>query len=227
MKSALKVWRRIAIHHIYQKDNYIFILLFKRWILSRSARCDQRKIETSRARAFKTSSRKNSCDSKEWLPSRSTIVDSNLAFEFTHVMCGLARIRVKPRSYPIDFGYRLEIDPNETIYLEIDYAPICEYAKSVNDKTCPVCKKKNRVIPIVYGLITFTNKKETKNYYRGGCVTYGCDPNWYCRRDNTKFWVLDQFIVYGILREDCRLAVSLPIGGKNICNDASVYSNFR
>lgn len=65
----------------------------------------------------------------------------------------------------------------------------CIYNKSLNNKTCSICHKKDKVIPIVYGLlIDSENKKDKKKkYINGGCQITNCDPNWFCERDNFKF----------------------------------------
>jgi hypothetical protein len=78
--------------------------------------------------------------------------------------------------------------------LEIKYPPSCVFDHSKDNKTCPVCGKKDQTIPIIYGLLVDTGKGKKKNkkeagidYYVGGCVISGCDPHWYCKRDDKKF----------------------------------------
>jgi hypothetical protein len=64
----------------------------------------------------------------------------------------------------------------------------CIYDRREKDKTCPVCGKKNKVIPIRYGLLIDLNgKKSKKDFYPGGCEVTNCDPHWYCKRDKKKF----------------------------------------
>ena len=70
--------------------------------------------------------------------------------------------------------------------ININMAVLCEYDKSINDKTCPVCHKTDMVIPIEYGLIVNFNGMDT-TYYAGGCIIPKCPPNWYCKRDKLKF----------------------------------------
>ncbi len=65
----------------------------------------------------------------------------------------------------------------------------CIYNKSINNKICPKCHRKDKTIPIIYGLIIGHEKKNSKKkrYYIGGCQITDCDPNWFCIRDNFKF----------------------------------------
>jgi hypothetical protein len=55
----------------------------------------------------------------------------------------------------------------------------------------PVCPKnhKNKIIPIAYGLIVYTKKsKHNKGrFYSGGCITTGCDPQFYCKKHKIEF----------------------------------------
>jgi len=72
------------------------------------------------------------------------------------------------------------------------YAHYCQYDASIKNKTCPVCKRKDAVIPIVYGYPVTTHgedpmKNNGKKYILAGCEISGCDPHWYCKRDKTSF----------------------------------------
>jgi len=81
----------------------------------------------------------------------------------------------------------------------------CPYEKTKNNR-CPVCKKTDKTIPIVYGLIieiTDANPNiietngvriisdtpiiKKKKYKSGGCVVSDCQPSWFCERDDKKF----------------------------------------
>jgi hypothetical protein len=74
----------------------------------------------------------------------------------------------------------------ENQIIELPYFPTCKYDKTKNNRRCPTCKKKNKVIPIYYGLIGQIGKKKS-NFKSGGCVVTGRDPNWFCERDGTEF----------------------------------------
>ena len=124
----------------------------------------------------------------------STVVNDSLKFSFKNLKFGKAKISFKPNSIPGRI-YLVEIDKNiigKTA--ELTYSLTCKYNKSINKKTCPTCKKGDKVLPIAYGLIMegrFTGEgnkeKKKKKYKAGGCVTTNCDPNWYCERDDIKF----------------------------------------
>ena len=57
------------------------------------------------------------------------------------------------------------------------------------DKTCPVCKKNDGVIQILYGLPgeELFNEAEQGKVKLGGCVVTNFDPHWYCKRDKKEF----------------------------------------
>jgi hypothetical protein len=92
---------------------------------------------------------------------------------------------------PYDTIFRdIKIVDNTLIKLNVHQ--FCKYDASINDKTCPICHKKDKVIPIRYGLPVSVNgenpmKHEGKTWKAGGCNISKCDPNWYCKRDRTEF----------------------------------------
>jgi hypothetical protein len=74
----------------------------------------------------------------------------------------------------------------------LTYPELCIFNQSFKDKPCPKCKSRDMVIPISYGLQIpdFAQPvpvKPTYESYGGGCEPTGCDPTWYCKRDNEKF----------------------------------------
>jgi hypothetical protein len=120
-----------------------------------------------------------------------TVVDKNLNFSFYNLESDSLQIRTEPPSYlhsRIIIGF---LKPNDTVDLKIPYSLSCKYDVSKENKTCPVCKKEDQVLPVSYGLIFEITKqgeeKKDKKYKSGGCVTTGCDPNWFCKRDEIKF----------------------------------------
>jgi hypothetical protein len=117
----------------------------------------------------------------------SVLVNKDLTYEFENVKSDTINIRVVPHSYPFGIRYTFFVAQGETKYFEMEYSPVCQYSKSMGDRTCPTCKKKNKVLPILYGLIFFQNRREARKYYLGGCVVYDCQPSWFCKRDETMF----------------------------------------
>ena len=118
-------------------------------------------------------------------------VDQNLEFKFQNLRSDSIQISTQPKS----FGHKRIIigflKPNDTTDIEINFSLTCKYAKYENNKICPICKKEDKVIPIVYGLIAeVTRKGESGNkneYKSGGCIITECDPNWFCKRDKIEF----------------------------------------
>jgi len=110
-------------------------------------------------------------------------LDENLSFEFRDLKPGSFEIWIEPHTrYSYDFQAGV-LEPNENLYLEIPVAFSCKYDQSENDKTCPICKKQNRVIPTNYGLLDY----QPLDSYSLGCIKSDCDPNWYCKRDKIEF----------------------------------------
>lgn len=54
---------------------------------------------------------------------------------------------------------------------------------------CPICKKSDMVVKIVYGLPTDKTMQEFENgtIYIGGCMIPIPKPKWYCKRDEKEF----------------------------------------
>lgn len=77
------------------------------------------------------------------------------------------------------------LEKDSSFYTVIEYPDTCRYDANRNNKKCPVCHKKNMVIPIRYGLPY--GEMDTENNYYAGCDVTMCDPTWYCKRDHFKF----------------------------------------
>ncbi len=61
--------------------------------------------------------------------------------------------------------------------------------KKDKQKACPVCKKMDEVIEIVYGEPTELTSKKAKEgkVWIGGCVISDEDNKYYCKRDKLEF----------------------------------------
>lgn len=93
----------------------------------------------------------------------------------------------------------IQVEPGVTTFIKIVLPRYCVYDSRAESGLCPVCSKKDAVIPIQYGLLigdeTHGLKMDGKQryaldqgkWYVGGCVISDCDPNWYCRTDSLKF----------------------------------------
>jgi hypothetical protein len=125
-------------------------------------------------------------------------VDSDLNFVFKNIQADTIRIYTSPRTYPVNRYYKIYFDGKESKKLELEYSSTCPFGKKENN-ICPVCKKRDKVIPIRYGLIgEIRNKKGElvdgkgnkiieEKYKPGGCVVTDCQPNWYCERNKKDF----------------------------------------
>ncbi|KAF2517035.1 hypothetical protein [Flavobacterium foetidum] len=132
-------------------------------------------------------------------------VDHNLSFVFNNLGTDTLRLFISPRPFPTNTIYILNLKENETKDIGISYWSVCPYDKSKGN-VCPICKKNDQVIPIVYGLsvtsdysdkkgnLTDKNgniisKEENKKitHKQGGCVVSECQPNWFCQLDKLDF----------------------------------------
>lgn len=132
-------------------------------------------------------------------------VDGNLRFTFENLSTDTLKIFISPRSYPINRYYLICLKEKENHNIEIPYSSICTFEKDKGN-VCPICHKNDKVLPIVYGLISkityrdkngnFTDKKgkiisreesEKVKYKSGGCIVSDCQPNWFCERDQAEF----------------------------------------
>ncbi len=106
-------------------------------------------------------------------------VNADLTFIFENVESDSITLIVPATIRKSNFTFYLE--DNETKEIEIPISYYCEYDKSKNDKTCPICKKENRVIQTCHSM--FYDRK----CHSLGCLGMECEPNWYCKRDKITF----------------------------------------
>jgi hypothetical protein len=113
--------------------------------------------------------------------------DSEGNFKIDSIPPGVYRIKVQYIGYGDTILKSIKIIPDTTVTIILELPPLCKYDEHRKDKTCPICGKADRVVPIEYGLPVGKIDKKNRNVYYGGCnITY-CDPNWYCKRDKYKF----------------------------------------
>jgi len=117
-------------------------------------------------------------------------LNEDLSFQFENLPSDSFRLSISPHSYPYDNRYIIHLKSGENQNVNIPYNSVCPYEKTKSG-ICPICKKKDEVIPISYGLLAERiemNKKPTKRtYYPGGCVISDCQPSWFCERDQKEF----------------------------------------
>jgi hypothetical protein len=118
------------------------------------------------------------------------MTNENGKFQFQNVSVGEYYIKIHSIEYTDTIFSKINFS-GDTI-LTFDVHKFCRYDSSINNKTCPICHKKDKVIPIIYGLLISTNgedpmKDEGIKFKAGGCEKTNCDPNWYCKRDKLEF----------------------------------------
>ena len=111
-------------------------------------------------------------------------------FEFNKVVPNQYQLTFSSFGYKDSIFMNFELKKDTTINLI--YVRNCPYDESINNRICPKCRKKNSVIPILYGLPLSVNGKNPtkgngKKFILGGCEISDCDPNWFCKRDKISF----------------------------------------
>ena len=83
----------------------------------------------------------------------------------------------------------INLQHNKRTVCSSDFPLDCPNNKYIEGKICPKCHKSDQIIPIIYGLPDPTSLKGEVgvDYSLGGCITTGCDPDWFCKRDWTEF----------------------------------------
>lgn len=121
---------------------------------------------------------------------RTTIVDKDLRFTFYNIPSDTVYISTELIDHKFPTTYILYTKPNDTIQLDLPLSIACKYDQYKNTKICPVCDKGDKVIPIVYGLLSISKEElesTDKKYKAGGCVIMKCQPSLYCKRDDHEF----------------------------------------
>ena len=132
-----------------------------------------------------------------------TITDSNGEFLLDSLREGIYTIKINYAGFRDSIISNITVKNAQSSTLTIYYPAPCRFDSNRNNKTCPICNKSNKVLPISYGLPVFTDKygndiqnrrkrnatirRFEKERYFGGCEITGCDPNWYCKRCKYKF----------------------------------------
>ena len=121
-------------------------------------------------------------------PSKKTVVaDINGNFRVDSLPTGKYTVEIISIGYPVK-SFTVDIAEDLTSILNAELSVYCKYDAHKNDNTCPVCHRKNKVIPIVYGLPI--GEMDTDNYRYAGCEITSCDPNWYCKTSMPKPFII-------------------------------------
>ncbi|MFV8282862.1 carboxypeptidase-like regulatory domain-containing protein, partial [Christiangramia marina] len=118
---------------------------------------------------------------------KGTQADQNGNFRIENIPIGKYSMKISYIGNLDEEIKAVEIFKDSTTTLNITYPPFCKYYNS--NKECPVCRKEDKVIPIVYGMPTnkMGRKAEKGKLIIAGCEITGCDPNWDCKRDKIEF----------------------------------------
>jgi hypothetical protein len=117
----------------------------------------------------------------------STNMEGNFVLE--GIPAGVYDIQISHIEYGDTILRAVQVMADSTIRLDFEFPLFCKYKQSINNKTCPICHKKNQVIPIYYGYPSENLIEKAKNNKArlGGCQISNCMPNWYCLRDSLEF----------------------------------------
>ena len=116
-----------------------------------------------------------------------TRTDINGFFEFDSLAIGTYNLIIVNKEYPDSLLKGIKVIENSIVNLDIKYPPPCQFDKKNN--ICPICHKRDMVIPIIYGHPTkeLKRKAKRKEILLGGCKILKCVPHWYCKRDKKQF----------------------------------------
>ncbi len=116
-----------------------------------------------------------------------TSTDTSGRFIINNIEVGEYDFKFSLLGYGCPIVRKLRIYKDSTVFIEVITGK-CKY-DVLGKPSCPICKKIDQVVPVVYG--EPTNKLLRKD--KKGIIVYGgytitnCFPHWYCKRDKIKF----------------------------------------
>ncbi len=132
-----------------------------------------------------------------------TKTDSTGYYSFNNLVpksCSIIADFIMPEIKNLGFhGLRQDIDSSTDIATQINYYKVfylmvtCPYDKTKDWAFCPKCRKKDKVVPIIYGLPIFNEDGKIGGlkpgeYALGGCVMDSyCNPSKTCLRCKSPF----------------------------------------
>ena len=138
-----------------------------------------------------------------YVPAKLQLLSNSVVVSTTHINMGLQKIsfsEIPKGKYKIQIsgiGQLPSIIDSITvseksfqIAIRIDGPCLFDYPQNYI-ATCPQ-NHKDSIIPIIYGLITKRNNNFIKDqkdikYKYAGCVSFGCDPKFYCKLHKIEF----------------------------------------
>lgn len=119
--------------------------------------------------------------------SKGDVTDSSGYFSIDSLMPGNYDLRVSYAGLADTLLQNISISRDTVIQLSIPFPPYCPPPAESN--SCPVCHKRNKVIPVVYSDLTRSVERQSRRgkIQHMGCMVPYCPPTWYCKRDGTYF----------------------------------------
>ncbi|WP_177189681.1 carboxypeptidase-like regulatory domain-containing protein [Hymenobacter actinosclerus] len=113
--------------------------------------------------------------------------DENGSFRILNIPAGTYQLKVECIGYQ-DTTFQVNVVADEVTALNVNF-PIGCHVLNHKGKTCPYCHKSDEAIPVVYGMPDERTLRRAKagKLKLAGCNMTGCDPKWYCKRDEKKF----------------------------------------
>ena len=115
----------------------------------------------------------------------STISDEEGNFQIDSIPFGSYNLRASYIGYGDTTLTNITISSYTAYIIRLELPSPCKYEAHAKNKICPICGKKDEVVPILYGLPI--GPLDEKKYYYAGCEIMPCHPNWYCKRDKCEF----------------------------------------
>jgi len=111
---------------------------------------------------------------------------------YTGVPPGQYKIQISGQGQLTVFRDSIVVKKGQDLVLSLTFSGPCLYDHPVG--YIPTCPKNHTgsIIPIVYGLLgtsrdTFIKDKKEMSVKYAGCVTTGCDPQFYCKEHGIEF----------------------------------------
>jgi hypothetical protein len=123
---------------------------------------------------------------------RSSIVNNSQKMTYTDIKPGHYKIQISGQGQQTIIRDSIIVLKGQMLVLSFNFTGPCLYDHPAN--YVPTCPKNHAdsIIPIVYGFIasrgdTFVKDKKDLTVIYAGCVSTGCDPQFYCKEHNIEF----------------------------------------
>lgn len=116
---------------------------------------------------------------------KGTLTDIDGNFIIDSIIEGTYILHVSYTGYADTTLSDIIVSAGSSYFIKLEFPSPCKYDNSIRNKTCPICGKRDKVVPIIYGLPI--GQLDKRNFYYAGCEVTMCDPIWFCKRNNFKF----------------------------------------